>query len=60
MFPVDTEFYTWDGYEYKFYKSFIAFNMRCLYYCTERNLNWTVCGYHPWDDLIPIQELLLA
>lgn len=57
LIPLGAEFYTWDGYQYTYYKKFLAFNMICLQYCTEPDCAWQVCGYHPWDQLVPIEEI---
>lgn len=42
-------------YSVKYYKRAYAFGMNILYWWNKHTDQWEVCGYHPWDELEPIE-----
>lgn len=56
MIPEGAEYYITEYGQTKYYREFVAFNMRMLDWYNPYSKRWEVCGYHPWDQLIRIVE----
>lgn len=55
--PEDATDFIRTSYNVTYYKRVQAFNLNMLEYWNKYKDRWEMCGYHPWDELKPIQDL---
>jgi hypothetical protein len=58
MIPEGTQYFITKYGKTTFYKEELVFErMKVLFYWNVYETRWMICGHHPWDELVNIEEL---
>ena len=59
MIPEGTQYFIKSQDNIRFYKEGVVFDrLKVLFYWNTYDQRWSICGHHPWDELVRIEEML--